>query len=355
MGSSPSGSQNSVAQPEENPIGDIPAPQVLGDLGNSANQHYIQPKVDGIQQFSRKSRKATKNSLQPYQGWEQPPVSNREPYHQYVHELVEAGWDSLRFLDDYMGTDIEDQELVISVLDITENNQRRPWPDIHDYAVLKTFLNEQGRDGAKVRLYMAEQKGPLSAGVMEAFGSSLNLDPRFFQWSIKGNKHVLEPSARHRAPFTSIGFGVPKLSTSLVTDAERFKVTVYVKHDSVGQGWTGMYYYRSRSLQMSSLIAPRRAPLQLPHKAATLLSEFDRPTHFRRPPSLISSTLAQVISRALPRNIRLPRSRLRKCIPLLRNLVSPPSQLLLLGQSHNEYSRGRPSYQRSLRYNRGPC
>ena len=348
MGSSPSDSQNSVAQPEENPIADIPAPQVLGDLGNNANQHYIQPKVDGIQQFSRKSRKATKSSLQPYQGWEQPPEPNREPYHQYVHELVEAGWDSLRFLDDYMGTDVEDQELVISVLDITEGNQRRPWPDIHDYAVLKTFLNEQGREGAKVRLYMAEQKGPLSAGVMEAFGSSLNLDPRFFQWSIKGNKHVLEPSARHRAPFTSIGFGVPKLSTPLVTDAERFKVTIYVKHDSVGQGWTGTYNYRSRSLQRSSLIAPRRAPLQFPHKVATLLSEFDRPTHFRGPSSHISSTLAQVIPRALPRNIRLPRSRLRKCIPLLRNLVSPPSQLLLLGQSHNEYPRGRPSYQRSL-------
>ena len=293
MGSSPSDSQNSVAQPEENPIADIPAPQVLGNLGNNnANQHYIQPKVEGIQQFSRKSRQATKNSLQPYQGWEQPPEQNREPYHQYVHELVEAGWDSLRFLDEYMGTDVEDQELVISVLDITEDNQRRPWPDMHDYTVLKKFLDEQGREGAKVRLYMAEQKGPLSAGVMEAFGSSLNLDPRFFQWSIKGNKHVLEPSARHRAPFTSIGFGVPKLSTPSLTDAERFKVTIYVKSDSVGEGWTGTYHYRSHSLRRFSLIASRRAPLQLPHKVGTLLSKSDRPTHFRGPPSHIPSTLA---------------------------------------------------------------
>ena len=287
------------AQPEENPIADIPAPQLLGDLGDNVNQHYIQPKVDSFQQFSPRSRKATKNSLQPYQGWEQPPEPNREPYHQYVHDLVEAGWDSLRFLDDYMGTDVEDQEFVISVLDITGDNQLRPWPDIHDYGVLKRFLNEQGREGTKVRLYMAEQKGPLSAGVMEAFGSSLDLDPRFFQWSIKGNKHVLEPSARHRAPFTGIGFGVPKLLTPSVTDAEKFKVTIYVKHDSVGEGWTGAYYCRLRSLKRF-LTTSRRAPLQLPHKVATLLSESDRPTHFRGPSSRISSPLAQVIPRALP-------------------------------------------------------
>ena len=336
MGSSPSESQSSVAQPEENPIADIPAPQVLGDLGNNnVNQHYIQPKVEGIQQFSRKSRKATKNSLQPYRGWELPPEPNREPYHQYVHELVEAGWDSLKFLDHYMGKDYEDKELVISVLDITEDNQRRQWPDMHDYAVLKKFLDEQGREGAKVRLYMAEQQGPLSAGVMEAFGSSLNLDPRFFQWSIKGNKHVLEPSARHRAPFMSIGFGVPKLSTPSVTDAERFKVTIYVKPDSVGKGWTGTCYYRSRSLKRFSLIASRRAPLQLPHKDGTLLSEFHRPTHLRRPSSYIPSSLAQIIPRALHRNVRLPQPRAGDCLPLLRNLLSPPSQLLLLGQSHN--------------------
>ena len=296
MGSSPSDSQNSVAQPEENPIADIPAPQVLGDLGNNnVNQHYIQPKVEGIQQLSRKSRKATKNSLQPYQGWEQPPESNREPYHQYIHELVEAGWDSLKFLDDYMGKDVEDEELVISVLDITEDNQRRPWPDMHDYTVLKKFLDEQGREGAKVRLYMAEQKGPLSAGVMEAFGSSLNLDPRFFQWSIKGNKHILEPSARHRAPFTSIGFGVPKLSTPSVTDAEKFKVTIYVKPDPVGEGWTGTCYSQPRSLKGFSLIASRRAALQLPHKVSTFVSKSDRPAHFRRPSSHIPSALAQVI------------------------------------------------------------
>ena len=338
MGSSPSDSQNSVAQPEENPIADIPAPQVLGDLGNNnVNQHYVQPKVEGIQQFSRKSRKATKNSLQPYQGWEQPPEPNREPYHQYIHELVEAGWDSLKFLDEYMGKDVEDEELVISVLDITEDNQRRPWPDMHDYTVLKRFLDEQGREGAKVRLYMAEQKGPLSAGVMEAFGSSLNLDPRFFQWSIKGNKHILEPSARHRAPFTSIGFGVPKLSTPSVTDAEKFKVTIYVKPDPVGEGWTGTCYNRSRSLKTFSLIASRCAPLQLPHKVGTLLSKSDRPTHFRRSSSHIPSTLAQVIPRALHRNIRLPQPRLRKCLPLLRNLLSSTSQLLLLGQSYNQY------------------
>jgi hypothetical protein len=67
-------------------------------------------------------------------------------------------------------------------------------------------LSEESRDGVKVRLYMAEQRGHLASGVIEAFGSVLGLDPRFFQWNIFGNKHVLPPAERHRAPFTSVGF-----------------------------------------------------------------------------------------------------------------------------------------------------
>ena len=278
MESSPSDSQTSIAQAEDPPIADPtiinPAPTSLGELGNDdINTHYVQPEVKGIQHLSRKSRKATKSTLQPFEGWEQPPAENREPYHEYVHELVQAGWDNLKTLDDYMSKDIEDQDLVMSVLDITDDHQRKQWPDIHDYTLLKKFIDEQSRTGVKVRLYMAEQRGPLSAGVMEAFGSSLDLDPRFFQWSIKGNKHVLEPSARHRAPYTNIGFGVPKLSTPLRTDAERFKVTIYVKPDDVGNGWTGVFLFSSHSkmaLSSRNLISPPN--FNSPRPAPTPLS-----------------------------------------------------------------------------------
>jgi hypothetical protein len=46
--------------------------------------------------------------------------------------------------------------------------------------VLKKFLDEQSREGMKVRLYLVEQKGNVAAGVIEVFGSLLGLDLRFF-------------------------------------------------------------------------------------------------------------------------------------------------------------------------------
>ncbi len=156
-----------------------------------------------------------------------------------------------------MSVDIEDQELVISILDITDTWQLERQPDIYDVLALKKTLDEGKPANVKVRLFMTEQQGDLAASVMAALGSSLNLDPRFFQAGLRGNKHVLAPSERHRAPFTSITFGVPKLSTPLRTDAEKFKVMFYVKpDDAVGQmstlkegvevhpsavdGWTGV-------------------------------------------------------------------------------------------------------------------
>lgn len=66
---------------------------------------------------------------------------------------------------------------------------------------------------------------------MAALGSSLDLDPRLFQSGLRGHKRVLSPSDPHRASFMSIKFGVPKLSTPLMTDAEKLKVTFYVKPD----------------------------------------------------------------------------------------------------------------------------
>ena len=244
---SPSDSQLSLGPPESAPVSP-PARK---------NEHFISPEVKGIH-LSRKLRNAAKSSLQPYQGWEQPP-ENRRPYHEYVHDLVQGGWDILKPLDEYMSVDIEDRELVISVLDITDTPRVERRPDIHDGFALKNFLDEGKPATVNVRLYMAEQRGDLAAGVMEALGSSLDLDPRFFLSGLRGNKHVLEPSERHRAPFTSIGFGVPKLSTPSRTDAEKFKVMFYVKpddavrqmstlqegiqmHPSTGGGWTGRSY-----------------------------------------------------------------------------------------------------------------
>lgn len=157
-----------------------------------------------------------------------------------MHKLVEAGWDNLKPLDDYMCQDVEDKDLVISVLDILDGDVLKRHNDYHDEAELKTFLHNDKRDGVKVRLVLAEQQGPgLSSGVMEALGGSLKLDPRFFQWNIFGNQHLLSPSERHRAPFTSIGFTVPKERTQATTDTEFFRVSIYVQPDAVGDGWTG--------------------------------------------------------------------------------------------------------------------
>lgn len=286
---SPSDSQLSIGPPE--------SASVLQP--NSKNEHYISPEVKGIHLLSRKSRKAAKSSLQPYQGWEQP-SENRRPYHQYVHDLVQGDWDILRPLDEYMGVDVEDQELVISVLDITDTSQLQRQPDIHDGLALKKFLDEGKPAHVKVRLYMAEQQGDFAAGVMEALGSSLDLDPRFFQSGLRGNKHVLAASEHHRAPFTSVSFGVPRLSTPLRTDAEKFKVMIYVKpdaagqmstlqeglqmHPSAGDGWTGWSYSPSNVYVLlgTGFVALTRTkiPSILTANEHTKFSIRDLPLHF---------------------------------------------------------------------------
>jgi hypothetical protein len=140
-----------------------------------------------------------------------------------------------------MMTDVEDEDLIISVLDITDSLELVRRPDIRNRVALGHFLDEDNRRAVKVRLLMAEQHGNLASGVMEEFGRALSLDPRFFQWSIRGKHGVapLSPSQRHRAPFTSIAFGVPAGETSSRTDADYFKVIMYIQPDEVGNGWTG--------------------------------------------------------------------------------------------------------------------
>ena len=236
---SPDSDAMSIAQPDT-------ADQSRNDpisppSGNSTfNEHFKAPKGHNL--FSRTSRKST---LQPFQNWEQP-RNFRYPYHQYVHDLVQGGWDDLRILDQYMSVDVEDSELVITVMDITNDFQFKRWPDIHDGVILKNFINSENRSGVKVRFYMAEQQGDLAAGVMEAFGSTLNLDPRFFQWSLRGSKRILAPSELHKAPYISLGFGIPKLSTPNRTDAERFRVTVYILPGE-DDTWTGILLFNSHT------------------------------------------------------------------------------------------------------------
>jgi hypothetical protein len=181
-------------------------------------------------------RPATQTTLQRIVGWE---VKGREPYHDYIHGLVDAGWDNLKGLNDYMSEDWEDENLVISVLDITHRFKQKRYPDIRDVPALKKFLSEESHDGVKVRFYLVEQDGALASGVIEALGGLLGLDPRFFQWNLFGNKRILSPAERHRAPFTSIGFTVPKGSTVIKDEEEYFRVSIYIKSDETSSSWTG--------------------------------------------------------------------------------------------------------------------
>ena len=206
---------------------------------SSQNAHFNAASRTNEAKGSRPNRRYPRNTtLERWAGWEV--GGQREPYHDYVHKLVEAGWDNLKPLDEYMCQDFEDKDLVISVVDIMDGDKLSRRDDIHDEGALKKFLSDDGREGVKVRLLLAEQQGPgLSSGVMEALGSSLKLDPRFFQWNVYGNRHLLRPSERHRAPFTSIGFTVPDEATEERTDTEFFRVSIYVQPDAVGDGWTG--------------------------------------------------------------------------------------------------------------------
>lgn len=226
---SPTPSSSSSLAPNE-----MPPPHT-----DSLNTHFNAASSAHESKHFRLTRRPTRNStLQRWPGWEV--GGQREPYHAYVHQLVAAGWDNLKPLDDYMCQDVEDKDLVISVLDILEGDVLKRHDDYHDEAELKAFLREDKREGVKVRLILAEQQGPgLSSGVVEALGGSLKLDPRFFQWNVFGNKHLLSPSERHRAPFTSIGFTVPNERTQAKTDTEFFRVSIYVQPDAVGDGWTG--------------------------------------------------------------------------------------------------------------------
>jgi hypothetical protein len=175
-----------------------------------------------IKSFARRKTKSTSASLQE---WALP----SRPYLEYIRQLIAAGWSNLQDLDDYLLNETAQDGLVVSVLDITQNATKKRWPDIHNELDLKKFMEAPNRDGVSVRLYMAEYQGCPASGLIETLGGGLNLDPRFFQWSIHKKGHVFTPSQRHRLPFINLGFGVLDAATPNTTDAEKFKVLVYIQ------------------------------------------------------------------------------------------------------------------------------
>lgn len=197
------------------------------DLGAN-NGHASSAAIDHDTKTEHSVRRRWRGTTK--QQWTQP--SAREPYHEYVHKLVDAGWENLRDLDNYMSTGQGPgpiRPLVISVLDISDDSKLKQWPVISDENELQRFMNEETRDGVKVRLYMAEYPDAPRASTIEAFGNSFKLDPRFFKLAINSPGHVFTPAQRHRAPFVSIGFGLLNEATNSRTDAEKFKVLVYIQ------------------------------------------------------------------------------------------------------------------------------
>lgn len=184
-------------------------------------EHHIDVGIKAVHKsFSWKNRKPNH-----VVDWAQP----NTPYHEYVKNLVAAGWTNLLDLNKYMSSADPQEGLVVSIIDISDDGKEKRWPDLDNEIDLRKFLQLTPRNDAKVRLYVAEYVRCPSSALIEVLGSSLKLDPRFFQWSIWRKGHVFTPSQRHRAPYMSLGFGILASSEPRRTDAEKFKVMVYVQ------------------------------------------------------------------------------------------------------------------------------
>jgi hypothetical protein len=147
-----------------------------------------------------------------------------------VHKLVEAGWENLLELDDYLHNGPRVQAgIIVSVVDISVDLKKKCWPDIKSEHELKKFMVDSNREGVKIRFYLAEYSQKPQTCIIEAFGSALKLDPRFFNWGIGGKGHVFTPSQRHRAPYVDLGFGVLSATDDQRTKAERFTVLIYIQ------------------------------------------------------------------------------------------------------------------------------
>ncbi|KAH8812742.1 hypothetical protein F5884DRAFT_786252 [Xylogone sp. PMI_703] len=244
--------------------------------------------------ISRRERRWTEQSLYPGSSSTQLlPPSTRWPYHEYVHQAVGAGWENLTKLDQYMSSGFQDEnengtgnengnanqnekigtgatgtgagisttnnfnDFIVSVLDINYNNQKTLWPEIRNVRSLHRFFSasddgrEHDRSRAKIRLFVAEYNRVPPPALIEIFGATLGLDPRFWSWAIHARDHVLLPSDRNRALYTKVGFAVLKEGQGqkrdcCVPEVERAGTMVYVVPDEDGDGWTGLVLFDSR-------------------------------------------------------------------------------------------------------------
>jgi hypothetical protein len=176
--------------------------------------------------FTHRKRKPTPTiTLQP---WETP---NR-PYHDYVRQLVAAGYSNLQELDSYLSaSSVLDPSLVVSVVDIlqTPTSALETARDLYSELELGNFIAENTKADGNVRLYVAEYDRTPSAELIETLGAGLNLDSRFFQWTQKRSGQIFTPSQRHRAPYLSLGFGVMEDETTKSIDAKKFKALIYIQ------------------------------------------------------------------------------------------------------------------------------
>ncbi|TVY86875.1 hypothetical protein LAWI1_G008050 [Lachnellula willkommii] len=258
--SSPSSSQSSTHTTETPP----PPHPTQPNRSESAPIPVDDQPDSGFNRFLHRKR-STHISLQDWEHHVTP------PYHDYIHQLVAAGWTNLRDLDNYMTTTATREGLVVSVLDIFDS-QRKEWPDIYNELDLRNFINHTGRNGAKVRFYMAEYQHIPSPALIETLGSSLNLDPRFFQWIIHSRGHIFTPSQRHNAPYQALGFGILRDTTPSMTDAEKFKVMTYIQPDETGTGWTGIVLFSSCTKHnISTRVLQPPPSFQSPRPASTTL------------------------------------------------------------------------------------
>jgi hypothetical protein len=130
-------------------------------------------------------------------------------------------------------------------LDLIDNSQPPQNRDIHSTEELERILEDkQSRKEAKVRLYIVESTKDAVAGIIEALGSSLRPDPRFFTWVIEdpgtGDWGVIWPSEYEQLPFTGIGF--PVMESIRDGKVREFcQVHLYILPGSEKDEWTGKF------------------------------------------------------------------------------------------------------------------
>ncbi|EPS38611.1 hypothetical protein H072_7606 [Dactylellina haptotyla CBS 200.50] len=218
--------------------------------------------------------------------WE---VRNRSRYHEYVHNLALAGWDNLKQLDSYMDKDIQDTNLVVSILDIKSDNQVDLVEDLYSLGEVDAFLKEDVRGKAKVRLFLVEHGGSLQSSMIDCLGSHLVMDPRFFAANLFGPYMIISPADRHRAPFAGIGFTILKPSRSRATETKFFRVSIYIKHDDDGSGWCGVILFNSHSkvqLSARTLTPPPPFGQEIPGLRSQINPSHTQASQFNQPQSL---------------------------------------------------------------------